>query len=178
MPDNILTGPDAQSRFTLRLLHNHQGEGRVVSGNLAVMDGVFLSIDPEARVAGSYRCRSDNMIDLRLDAAEGRRWQALHIQLGDLNLASAGVVGIVARSVALSSTTIRLCIRSGNDDQFLDTFFPKTMVSFSKPSTHMDVIDLVTMPDLPRQAQWRDLILFFRAGDIAVDLLDLRFFVV
>lgn len=178
MTDNILIGPDAHSRFTLQMLRHHEGAGDLHSGSLPVTDGVSLSTDAEAEVVGDYCCRADNMIQVRMDAAEGRRWQALHIHLGDVNLANAGVLGIVARSVAPASTTTRLCIRSGNDDQFMDTFFSKTMVSFAQPSTHMDVMDIAAMPDLPRQAQWRDLILFFRAGDISIDLLDLRFFVV
>lgn len=178
MPDNILIGPDAQSRFTLQMLRAYEGAGKIGRGNQAVTDGVFFSTDPEARVTGRFRSDATNMIEVQMEAAEGRRWQALHVRLGDLNLSNAGVLGVVARSVAPSSITTRLCLRSGNDDQFMDTFLPKTMVSFAQPSTHMDAIEIAAMPDLPRHAQWRDLILFFRAGDVSLDLLDLRLFVV
>lgn len=178
MQDNLFIGPDAHSRFTLQMLRAHEGVGKIAGGKCPVIDNVFLSTDGEGGVKGTYRCDALNMINIQMRSSSVPRWQALHIELGNMNLSNAAAFGVVARSVAPSSLTTRLCIRSGNGDQFVDTFMPKTMVSFAQASTHLDVMDLGSTADLPKQAQWRDLILFFRAGDVSLDLLDLRLFVV
>lgn len=178
MHDNLLIGPDAHGRFNLQMLRAFQGKGAVQRGKHKVSDGVYLSCDPDAAIGGRYESGADNMLQLRMQASGNPRWQALHIELGDLRLGQAAVFGIVARSMAPASITTRVCLRSGNGDHFVDSFFPKTMVSFAQPSTHLDVMDLSSNPDLPKQAEWRDLILFFRSGDVSLNLLDLRLFAV
>ena len=178
MLDNILIGPDAHSRFTLQMLRANESAGVVTGGKQPVADGVFFSTDPDAGISGEFRSDATNMVSVTMQASGSPRWQALHIELGEMNLSQASAFGVVARSVAPSSITTRFCVRSGNGDQFVDTFFSKTMASFSKPSTHLDVIDVAATADLPTRAEWRDLILFFRAGDVSLDLLDLRLFVV
>jgi hypothetical protein len=178
MHDNILIGPDAQGRFNLQMLRAHQGQGAIKSGKCKIIDGVYLDCDPDAVVTGRYRSDADNMLNIRIQASRNPRWQALHVELGDLRLGDAAVVGVVARSRAEASITTRLCLRSGNGGHFVDSFFSKTMVSFAQPSIHLDVMDLAANADLPKQAEWRDLILFFRAGDVSVDLLDIRLFAV
>lgn len=178
MHDNIFIGPDAQSRFTLQMLRAHQGQGAIKGGRCKIIDGVYMSCDPDAVVRGHYQSNADNMLNIRIQATLNPRWQALHVELGNLNLGEAAVVGVVARSRAEASITTRLCLRSGNEGHFVDSYFSKTMVSFAQPSTHLDVMDLAANTDLPKQAEWRDLILFFRAGDVSVDLLDVRLFVV
>ena len=178
MHDNILIGPDAHGRFNLQMLRAFEGAGSIQRGKHKVNDGVYLSCDPDAAVAGRYESSSANMLQLRMQASGNTRWQALHVELGGLCLHQAAVFGIVARSVAPASITTRLCLRSGNGDHFVDSFFPKTMVSFNQASTHLDVMDLSSNPDLPKQAEWRDLILFFRSGEVSLTLLDLRLFAV
>lgn len=178
MHDNILIGPDAHARFTLQMLRAHQGEGAISGGKHRIIDGVFMSCDPDASISGRYVSGPEDMLDIRMQASGNARWQALHIELGDLLLGGSAVLGVVARSVAKSSMTTRLCLRSGNGGHFVDTFFPKTMVSFAQPSTHLDVMELSVNADLPKQAEWRDLILFFRSGEVDLKLLDLRLFAV
>lgn len=180
MTENIILGPDAQIRFALQRLRIYEGEGEISGANTQIIDGAFLSNDPEAGIVGSYVSSSANLIKLqqRVEGASSSRWQGLHIVMGPMPLSDAAVIGIVARSVAPTSITTRICVRSGRNGKFIDTFFPKTMVSFAAPSTHLDIMEISKTPDLPHQAQWRDLILFFRNGDLDIELLDLRLFVV
>lgn len=179
MADNIFLGPDAQVRFSLQMLRAYEGRGKIATERTPIIDGVFLSTDPEANVTGEYDASAENLLKLRIRPGKNpARWQALHLIVGPLDLGDAAVIGVVARSQAPSSFTTRICLRSGQDGQFIDTFFPKTMVSFAQASTHLDVLEIANLTDLPRQAQWRDLILFFQGGDVDLNLLDLRFFVV
>ena len=179
MTNNILLGPDAQVRFSLQLLRAYEGKGVISGATTPVIDGIFLSNDPEAGVSGSFTSSKDNAVklEMRVNSGIAPRWQAMHITMGEVDLTDAAIFGIMARSFAPASVTTRICIRTGRDDQFVDTFFPKTMVSFGKTSTHLDVLDLNGISDLPRRGTWREMILFFRPGDVNLDLLDLRVFV-
>lgn len=178
MADNILIGPDAQLRFSLQLLRAHKGRGKIAGDRTPIIDSVFLSTDPDAQVTGDYTADATNMVKLQMRSRKGpSRWQGMHIVMGPVDLSKAAVIGIVARSQSPSSMTTRICLRSGGGGQFTDNFFPKTMVSFAQASTHLDVLDMADINDLPRQAQWRDLILFFQGDTVDLDLLDLRFFV-
>lgn len=177
--NNLLIGPDAQARFVLQSLKTYEGAGKIERGKTHVMDGVFFSNDPNAEVQGKFVSRKSEMLSLCMKpvSASPPRWQALHLQLGELNLTGALLFGVAIKSQAPSSTTARLCLRSGQDREFLDTFLTKTLVSFSEPSVHLDVIEIDKTPDLPRKANWRDLILFFRVGEVELDLQDIRLFV-
>ncbi|KEO61128.1 hypothetical protein DT23_10355 [Thioclava indica] len=106
------------------------------------------------------------------------KWQALHISLGEMNLSGSLLLGVLIKSRSPSSMTTKICLRSGKDGDFQDIFFSKTMVSFAQASVHLDVIEFDKNPNLPRQVQWRDLILFFRPGEFDISLLDIRLFVV
>lgn len=180
MTNNILTGPDAQARFVLQMLRAQDVSGAIGPGDIPVGEGAFLSIDPEAGVKGQFQSPPGQVISLSMQPASGKkpRWQGCHIPLGPFDMTDAGVFGVVARSVAPASVTTRVCLRSGRDGQFTDSFLPKTMVSFSQASTHLDLLDLSSAPDVPRQAQWRELILFFRPGPVELTLQDLRLFLV
>lgn len=179
MTDNLFLGPDAQTRFSLQMLRAHEGRGKISGDRTLVMDGIFLSTDPDAKITGDYSASAANLLKLRMRPGKGpARWQGLHVVMGPVDLSDAAVIGVVARSQAPLSFTTRICLRSGGGGQFIDTFFPKTMVSFAQASTHLDVLEIARLPDLPRQAQWRDLILFFQGSDVDLELLDLRFFTV
>ncbi|MFN3526082.1 MAG: hypothetical protein ACK4YU_08315 [Paracoccus sp. (in: a-proteobacteria)] len=180
MTNNILTGPDAQARFVLQMLRTQDSKGTIGPGDNPLSEGSFLSIDPEAGVTGRYQSTPGEVVSLTMQPATGKkpRWQGYHIPLGPFDMSEAGVFGVVARSIAPASVTTRICLRSGRDGQFTDSFLPKTMVSFSQASTHLDVLDLSNAPDVPRRAQWRELILFFRPGPVELTLQDLRLFLV
>lgn len=180
MTNNVFLGPDAQIQFSLQTLRAKETSGQISGEITDIQDGVFVSNDPNAGVTGEYRAGKNDLVSIRMapSGSDTSRWQALHIQMGPSDLSSAGVFGVVARSRAPSATVTRLCLRSGRDGQFIDTFFPKAMASFSDPSTHLDVIELDHMSDVPKTADWREFILFFRAGSVEIDLLDLRPFIV
>lgn len=180
MTNNLFLGPDAQARFLMQNLMAHDGKGEITRTETHVIDGVHLSNDPEADITGTYESRPGELLRLKaVPRGDARpRWQALHVAMGPADLSGAGVLGVVIRSRAPASITTRVCLRSGRDGAFVDNFFAKSMISFAQESTHLDVIDLARTPDLPRSAQWRDLVLFFRAGEVELELLDLRLFIV
>ena len=180
MINNLLLGPDAQAQSALQMLRAGTGAGVISAGRTDLPYGLFLSNDPEAAIAGRYRSDVGQLLSLQTAPAAGRtpRWQALHIPLGPADLTQAAVMGVVARSQAPTSITTRIALRSKRGDSFADVFFGKTLISFAEPSTHLDAIELDRVPDIPAEADWRDLILFFQGGALELDLLDLRFFIV
>lgn len=182
MTDNLFLGPDAQARFSLQGLHALEGEGEISGATISLLEGVYFSNDPdpEVGVEGAYASRPGNMFSVKMwHKDKGKpRWQAFHIAMGSVDLGNAAAIGVVARSQAPASITTRICLRSQRDGEFLDYSFPKTMVSFAAPSTHLDLIELARASDIPRAALDRDLILFFRTGEVELELLDLRLFIV
>lgn len=180
MQDNLFLGPDADVRFALSALRAHEASGTISAEKTVILNGITLSFGPGGQLRGSYRSRRDNMLSLSLTCRSRSfpHWQCLTIPLGAMDLMGAAAIGIIARSSAPQSTISRLTLRSGRDGDFVDQPFGKTMVSFPEPSTHLDVIEITKATNLPLQAQWRDLILFFRPGPLEIEILDLRFFVV
>lgn len=179
MPDNLLLGPDAQCRFSLQVLKAHQGHGSI-GEHSEVIPGVFFSNDPTSKVRGNYDTSEGKMLSFQLAprSAQKPAWQALHFAMGAADFSETSVLGVVVRSTAPSSTTTKLCLRSGRDNRFEDKFFRKTIVSFSEPSTHIDVLELYSASDIPKIAEWREIIFFFRPGEVSMDFLDIRIFAV
>lgn len=179
MTDNLFLGPDAQARFSVQMLRAHDGKGAISGEITRITEGAFVSVDPEARVSGSYRASRSNMVALNMSVprAVQPRWQGLHFVMGGADMSDSAVLGLVVRSKAAAAMNTRVCLRSGRGDQITDTFFDKQIVSFAQPSTHLDILDLSQKIDVPRKADWRDLILFFRPGPVDVELLDLRVFI-
>lgn len=176
--NNLHIGPDAGARFLLQSLKNHQGNGEISGVDTHVMEGVFFSLDPDARITGTYATRPDEMVSFRLRPEKSTpRWQALRLNLGALDLSHSMVLGLAIKSRAPVSTTTRLCLRAGLNGEFVDTTMPKTLVSFADSSVHLDALELDKAPGLPRQPDWLDLIFFFRNAEVAMDLQDIRLFV-
>lgn len=118
---------------------------------------------------------------LRLKASENlkSRWTVMHFHLGKLDLSKMDVAGVVIRSRSHGLATVsKICLRSGNGDTFSDYYFPKHLVSSAAEGSHLDALDLSKIDDIPRTAQWRDLVIFFSDRDVDVTLHNLRFFVV
>lgn len=177
--NNLFLGPDAQVRFLLQNLSAYKGTGGINRLETQVIDGVKFSNDPDAGIVGDYASKEGSLLSVRMRPRKAvtPRWQALHMSLGEAPLFSTMLLGIAIKSEAQKSITTRVCLRSGRDGDFVDVFFPKTMISFAEPSLHLDVLQLDKTPDIPRAAEWRDLILFFRPGEIELDLLDARVFI-
>ena len=180
MQDNLFIGPDADVRFALGALRALEASGTIAAEKTVILNGITLSYSRDGQMTGQYRSESGNMLSLNL-ACRSRslpQWQCLTIPLGAMDLAGTAAVGVIARASAPQSTISRFILRSGRDGDFVDQPFGKALVSFAAPSTHLDVIEIAKAPNLPLQAQWRDLILFFRPGPLEIEILDLRFFVV
>lgn len=180
MQDNLFLGPDADIRFALSALRAHEGSGTITAEKTVILNGITLSYSPNGQLQGKYRSGPDNMLSISMTCRSRSfpQWQCLTIPLGAMDLTGAAAIGIIARTSSPQSTLSRFTLRSGRDGDFVDQGFGKSLVSFAAPSTHLDVIEIAKAPSLPLQAQWRDLILFFRPGPLEIEILDLRFFVV
>ena len=180
MTDNLLIGPDAQARFALQMLRAHDGKGTIAGEITTLAEGSFLSVDPEGQVKGSFKSSRKDVVSLKMTAPRSSppRWQALHVVMGAADLTDAAAVGLMARTRAPQALATRVCLRSGRDGQMLDSFLDKQIVSYSEPSTHLDLLDLSRRTEIPRRADWREMILFFRPGPVEIDILDLRLFIV
>ena len=180
MQDNFFLGPDANVRFTLQNLRAHESSGAIRTDRTHILNGISFGYSANGRIGGKYCSTPSNMLALSLTCGSrsAPAWQCMTITLGPMDLGAAAAVGLVARSTAPQSTLSRFTLRSGRGDDFVDQPFRKSLVSFASPSTHLDVIEIDAAPDLPRQAEWRDLILFFTPGPLEIELLDLRFFAV
>ncbi|WP_417809371.1 hypothetical protein [Thioclava sp.] len=178
--NNLLIGPDAHARFLLQSLKAHEGRGKLLAANTPIIEGIRLSNDSAGKVKGHYESIGGEMLSLSMQhsSSVAPKWQALHISLGEMNLNGSLLLGILIKSRSPSSLTTKICLRSGKDGDFQDVFFSKTMVSFGQVSAHLDVLEFDKNPTLPHQVQWRDLILFFRPGEVNINLLDIRLFVV
>lgn len=180
MQDNLFLGPDADVRFALSALRALDVSGGIEAEKTVILNGITLSYSPDGQLQGQYYSGSGNMLSLNLSCRSRTppRWQCLTIPLGAMDLSGAAAVGVIARTSAPQSTISRFTLRSGRDGDFVDQPFGKALASFAAPSTHLDVIEIEKAPNLPLQAQWRDLILFFRPGSLEIEILDLRFFAV
>ena len=178
MTNNIQLGPDAEANQLIRIL-KAQNPGGDIPCETPIAPGVRLSFDPAARFRGHLRPEVEGVLSFRVEQIEGSGWFALHVMLGGVDLSDFSVIGFVCKSDAPSALALKTCIRSGNEAGFIDCFFDKHVVAYGETSTHLDVIDLSRNPDLPRQAPWRDFVMFF-PNDKPIDLTlrDLRFFIV
>lgn len=117
---------------------------------------------------------------VRLDAAKNlaSRWTALHLELGALDLSAIDTIGVLIKSRShLSATTTQVCLRSGTHNKFRDCFLSHHMVSTPIEGRHFDVHQVGTDTQLPRVADWHELVLFFRSDhDLDLSITDLRLF--
>lgn len=180
MTNNFFLGPDAEARFALEKLKAEERSGTIAGEITNIVDGVFLANDPDAQLSGDFHITKGGPIALNMTPTSDTapRWQALHLRLGGADLSKAHVIGFVARSSAPAAMITRACLRSERDGHFVDTFFPKAIASFATASTHFDILELDGSQNIPPQAEWREFILFFRPGDIKIELQDLRLFIV
>lgn len=175
--DNLQLGPDAQVNHTLAVLRSQKNTQKLADG-VSPVPGLFFMIDHAGEVDG--QCVTGGGSLLRLDYTIGNRprWLALHVQFGEADLTAATLLGIVCKSMATEAAIFRICLRSSTPDGFVDTFMPKHVVSFAEESTHIDLLRLDGNADVPAQAKWRELILFFQTTTAIFDIRDLRVFIV
>jgi len=178
MTHNLQLGPDVQINQLIQLLRTEKPTGKIPCEH-PIIPGVRFSFDPAARFKGQLQNHPDSLLSFKIDKIEGSDWFALHISLGDIDLSAYDVIGFVCKSDAPNAMIYRACLRSGSEAGFSDCFFDKHIVAHSETSTHLDVIDIAQKSTLPKQAEWRDFILFLPADrPLALNLRDLRFFIV
>lgn len=142
-------------------------------------DGVFMSQDPQHQREMSCTSPEGRVLRLRAKAAPGSQWTALHIQPVPEDLSGISVLGVVIKSQSFGNArTSRVCLRSGFKDSFVDTFFPKHLVSFSEPGAHLDLLQPDMIDELPALADWRELIIFFPMNWTDIVISDIRVFMV
>jgi hypothetical protein len=113
-------------------------------------------------------------MDIRFGIEGSGRWLSLAMTIGKASLASSKVIGFVCKTDAPVATTFRACVRSGMATGHKDVYFNKTIVAYPATSVHMDAMELDGNSDIPEQAPWRELLLFFKREPSALSLRDLR----
>lgn len=175
--DNLMLGPDAQANHTLALLRGMALEGDMVSGE-ELVPGLWFDIDPAAEAEGQYSSREGELISARFNVPKPGQWLGLHVNLGTARLSSRSLVGLVCRSTAPEPVTARICLRTGVGDGFTDRFFTKRMISFDKPSMHLDALQLTGAEGGALEETWRQIIIFFDVRSFEMTIEDLRLFLV
>lgn len=177
MVDNLLLGPDAQVNHLTSLLRSTAGTGSLVEG-APLAPGAFLSVDQEAKLSGQFKTGEGAVLNLAYEVQKPPRWLAMHLQMGSLPLNETSVFGVVCKSQAPQAATFRICLRSGIAGGFVDAFFDKHVVAYADQSTHVDLLRLESRSDVPAEAPWRELILFFQTRSAQITVRDLRVFIV
>lgn len=175
--DNLLLGPEAPVNHTIALMRAAPKGGRILDGARPAPQA-FFSVDPRGEVEGNFTTGGGNVIGLKYAVRKAPDWLALHLVLGGVDLSDGAVFGVVCKSRAAEATTVRLCLRSARVDGFVDAFFDKHLVAFAEASTHLDLLRIPARDDIPGQAGWRELILFFQPAPAELEIEDLRVFIV
>lgn len=170
-------GPEAAVNTRIAELRGLQRPRKRISNDQPLVPGVFFNSDPGGRVSIEAECLADNLVRAHLSVDGPAKWVGLHVALGDLNLQDKLLLGVALRSRSPKSTSFRLCLRTGRDEGFTDTFFRKTVVTYEEPSLHMDALMIAEHSAIAGPAPWRDLIFFFRPETATVNLQDLRVFI-
>jgi len=144
-------------------------DGRLTSGS-------WLHGDPDGQHVVDVDSLPEGGLTLRAAVHQPGGWLALHIALGDVDLSGCALIGFYTRVQAVRACTWKACLRSGTAGGFVDHFFDHDVVAYNVASTHMDMMELARHRTLPRQAEWREFVLFFHVESFETTLLDLRLF--
>lgn len=178
MTHSLELGPDAGINSTLAALRLMDRDEAPLAAGEHLVPGVFLDFDPEAGVEAMVQSRPGGLLSIRFETERPARWLALHVELGAFDLTDRMLFGLACRTASPEATTIRPCLRNGSAEGFSDIFFRKTVISYAEPSVHLDALAVADHADLNVTVPWRELILFFRPEGGAVDIEDLRVFVI
>lgn len=176
MEHNLGISADGEVNFALKSLRDLDWSGPLASRQHLV-PGVFFSVDPESTNQVEVESRPGQMLTARTLVDKPGRWLSLNLGLGPCDLTGCGVIGLVLRTEAPATATCRINLRSGTPDGVRDVAFPKTLVSYPRSALHLDVLDLDRHPEVPRQADWRELIFFFEVVTQEVSIRDCRVFI-
>jgi len=176
MFDGLSLGPDAQANSTFAGMRATESEGKIANG-VEIVPGAFFVIDPEGELKGSFKTGGEQILSLSYRVLTPVRWFALHVAAGAFPLENSMIAGLICKSEAEQAAVTKICLRSGLDGGFRDTFFPKSLVSYAEPSVHIDLVRLDQDSNLILNAEWREIVFFFPRMDSELALSDLRFFI-
>ncbi|WP_156414946.1 hypothetical protein [Phaeobacter sp. CECT 5382] len=175
MKHNVDFGAEAQANHALAVLRAQNLDCQPADAK-RFSPGIFLSIDPESDSRAHVTSTAGELLNLEMTTERPGRWLSLNIELGSCDLSQRDVMGFVCKTRADETITFQACLRSGQDKGFQDAFFGKRVISYSGPSTHADLVKLEERDDIPPQAPWRELILFFPPDLRQLTLIDLSLF--
>lgn len=178
MPDSIDFGPEAGLNSRLAVLRQLERAPHPIVAEELVVPGFYIALDPEALTTVTLASEPGSLLSAHYEVQGHARWLGLHLDMSDCALAGKSLFGVAIRSLADPSTTFRLCLRNGREGGgFDDHFFRKTAIAYPQSSLHLDAITLAEEPSLWSHAPWRELILFLKPESGAIDLIDLKVFV-
>lgn len=176
MPDDLDLGPDAHANSLMAVMRAQSREG-ALAPDTELGTGVWLHVDPAARISGRFTSAPGQIVDLDIEVERRGAWTGLHVALGGIDLGGRSLVGFACRTSAGGMDLVRPCLRSGRDGGFHDSFFPKHLLSRPESALHLDALELAQHPELPARAPWRELVLFLPTHRLRWTLADLRLFV-
>lgn len=177
MVDSIALGPDGQVNHALTILRNDSREG-ALGEHVHFLHGVDLRSDPALDLKGQYRSPEGALLELEMRPEGQGSWCALHLVLPATDLRGCGVLGFALRGAAAQMQVLRVCLRSGTPEGFVDCFFDKHVLLHPEESSHVDALPVGHREALPLEAPWRELILFLPLEACSLSLIDLRLFLV
>lgn len=149
-----------------------------ISSGQALAPGVTFWLD-EDQGQQSLTCQRarGGGVTIRATVETPGRWMGLHFGLGEAALKDLALIGVYSQQRAARACTWRLCLRSGSPDGFIDHFFDHHVVAYNAPAQHVETLMIADQRGLPRQAVWRELVLFFHPESFEATVQDLRLFV-
>lgn len=124
-----------------------------------VVPDIWWHIDPSIEALGTWESPRDRMLEVTTTLTTPGHFCALHLRV-PFNPGDYAYFGFVARTASDRALTTRVCLRTGTDTGHHDLFFPRDILSQQGQTDHIDMLAPAQIPDLPRYAPWRELILF------------------
>ena len=165
--------PDAHLAATLNALRGLTFDG-TAADTQHLVPGVFFSADPQGQVTVQASSRPGMLLNFRVQVDRPGRWLSLNMGVGSADLTDARIVSFACKADARATTAFRVCLRSGTEGGFRDVLFAKPVICGPDTAVHMDVLSLATTPEVPRQAPWRELVIFLDRDPQDVTLHDFR----
>jgi hypothetical protein len=177
MANNLDLSPDGQIAFSLASLRELEYGGPVESSQHLV-PGIFFSLDPESTNAVTVESHPGELMTFRLAVDRPGRWLTLNMSVGSVDFTGCKIIGFACKLDSSTTTTFRVCLRSGRDGGHNDVFFKKSVVSYPKTALHLDVLELDDTPEISARAPWREIVIFFQREPSEINLRDFRLIVI
>lgn len=140
-----------------------------------IVSGFWLHSDPAAKITGSVQSPRGRICELAIQPKAVGKWLGLHIALDEFEPLSITWIILTIRGHASRPIALRPCLRSVSNDGFVDSFFPQHVLLGPAQSDAALLFAPEFFPDLPRNAETRELILFLPSGEeINISIHELR----